>query len=515
MKTLIRFLFLFCVFVFSPTVFGQISNLLVNGSATHFTMESGSEISWSYDLPVGGSALVEIWVDVNANGNIDPGTDVIWQSFTQIDGRSDLEGPPDMDGAVNGHISFGMPVGLAPANYIMLFKDNLNSVSITGTVTQLSSPVFTISGTITPPSGQSAEYLVVSIENSSNGQGKFWDAITDASGNYSIKMDGDTTGNPWKIRIDNADKFSSAIQDPNRIYLTLDAGVKTVYANNNFIFTAAAAEINGTVTDGDNNPVSGMDVYIWGNNGSVNRNTRTTLDGSFKLGLLSSELPISNLWIGAGNSQDGTYIAAGSSIPVVNLGNVITKNLKVYIANTTISGRILLNGNPPNMNVEVSASVADTSYIRTFTDLDGYYVLNVTNKLWNYNIFSGNLPQEYQLYSITAHPGQTNVNFNFTLTDVESQSSSIPEKYSLSQNYPNPFNPTTTIKYSIPNDGFVSLKIYNVLGSEVATLVNEEQSAGNYNVEFRMQNLELSSGTYFYRLQAGNFIQTKKMILLK
>ena len=71
------------------------------------------------------------------------------------------------------------------------------------------------------------------------------------------------------------------------------------------------------------------------------------------------------------------------------------------------------------------------------------------------------------------------------------------------------------ISYELPVSGFVSLKVFDVLGNEVATLVDEDKSAGVYNVEFRMQNLELSSGIYFYRLQSGDFVETKKMILLK
>lgn len=245
----------------------------------------------------------------------------------------------------------------------------------------------------------------------------------------------------------------------------------------------------------------------------VNRNTMTDVNGNFKIGLLSSELPISYLWLGSGNSDDISIVSAGLSIPFVNTGNVITKNLKIYQANATITGRVLFNGSSPNMNVEIYANVQDTGGVRTYTDLDGNYALHVSNKLWNYVINPGQLPPMYNGYSITAHPGQTNVNFNFTLTDVEGQPSSIPDKYSLSQNYPNPFNPVTAIKYSIPNEGFVSLKIYNVLGSEVATLVNEFKNAGSYNVSFSAENL--SSGVYYYKLKSGTFVETKKMILLK
>ena len=99
------------------------------------------------------------------------------------------------------------------------------------------------------------------------------------------------------------------------------------------------------------------------------------------------------------------------------------------------------------------------------------------------------------------------------VTGITGQSEIIPKDFSLSQNYPNPFNPSTTISYTIPKQGKVSLKVFNVLGSEVAELVNEEKGAGSYQVSFDATNL--SSGVYFYRIKAGDFVQTKKMILLK
>jgi hypothetical protein len=90
----------------------------------------------------------------------------------------------------------------------------------------------------------------------------------------------------------------------------------------------------------------------------------------------------------------------------------------------------------------------------------------------------------------------------------------IPGQWKLSQNYPNPFNPTTKISYSIPRSGLVRLKIYNILGQEIKTLVNQFQKAGEYQVSFEAKNL--SSGVYFYKLQVGeNFIATKKMILMR
>jgi hypothetical protein len=89
----------------------------------------------------------------------------------------------------------------------------------------------------------------------------------------------------------------------------------------------------------------------------------------------------------------------------------------------------------------------------------------------------------------------------------------IPVRYSLSQNYPNPFNPSTRISFSLPQDNHVSIKVYNVLGTEVATIVNDLYAAGTHEVEFNAS--ELGSGIYYYTINSGNFKQTKKLVLLK
>ena len=91
----------------------------------------------------------------------------------------------------------------------------------------------------------------------------------------------------------------------------------------------------------------------------------------------------------------------------------------------------------------------------------------------------------------------------------------LPTEFALEQNYPNPFNPSTKISWQSPVSSWQTLKVYDVLGNEVATLVDEEKPAGIYNVEFTIDNLQLSSGVYFYQLRAGNYVITKKMLLLK
>jgi hypothetical protein len=89
----------------------------------------------------------------------------------------------------------------------------------------------------------------------------------------------------------------------------------------------------------------------------------------------------------------------------------------------------------------------------------------------------------------------------------------IPTSFSLAQNFPNPFNPTTTIQFSLPKSGDITLKIYNLLGEEVKTLVDEFREAGKHSVQFNANNR--ASGIYFYRIQSGSFVETKKMILLR
>ena len=99
------------------------------------------------------------------------------------------------------------------------------------------------------------------------------------------------------------------------------------------------------------------------------------------------------------------------------------------------------------------------------------------------------------------------------IVNIEENSKLLPQNFNLSQNYPNPFNPTTTINYSFAKSGFVTIKVFNLLGQEVVTLINKEQRAGEYSIEFNAANL--ASGIYLYRIQIGDFSMSKKMLYLK
>jgi len=89
----------------------------------------------------------------------------------------------------------------------------------------------------------------------------------------------------------------------------------------------------------------------------------------------------------------------------------------------------------------------------------------------------------------------------------------IPKEFNLYNNYPNPFNPSTSIRFDIPSDNFVDIKVYNVLGMEVVTLVNEFRKAGSYIVSFNGSNL--SSGVYYFKIKSGEFEEVRKMLLIK
>ncbi|RPI06640.1 MAG: T9SS C-terminal target domain-containing protein [Ignavibacteriae bacterium] len=125
---------------------------------------------------------------------------------------------------------------------------------------------------------------------------------------------------------------------------------------------------------------------------------------------------------------------------------------------------------------------------------------NSTDKQYSRNLGTGNGIELIQL-------------INTTPTTVEHRGSDIPNTFSLFTNYPNPFNPSTKIRYAIPQNSYITLKVFDLRGREIATLVNEKKAPGNYEVTFNAGNL--TSGIYFYQLRTENYIQTKKMILLQ
>lgn len=183
--------------------------------------------------------------------------------------------------------------------------------------------------------------------------------------------------------------------------------------------------------------------------------------------------------IGADCSITGGYVYRGSRVPWL-VGRYVYAD---YCSRKT--WKLLYSG----------GNVSDTSLIGTAPS----------------NVYSFGIDQNNELYTLCSN----NIIYRFlnTIIGINGNGNRLPEGYSLEQNYPNPFNPSTNIKYQIPGTGFVTLKIYNASGMEVATLLSETKTAGNYSIEWNAVNSP--SGVYFYRLEAGDVRIEKKMILIK
>ena len=162
------------------------------------------------------------------------------------------------------------------------------------------------------------------------------------------------------------------------------------------------------------------------------------------------------------------------------------------------------------------------------------WITNINPAERNYgNLLPGQSYGGLQIFTVTydsaSFPGYFNLRFSVSSDgwsyweidttiivkplDVEEEITEVPTEFLLSQNFPNPFNPSTKINWQMPARSQVTLKVYDVLGNEIVTLVNEEKEAGYHSIDFNAS--DLPSGVYFYKLTAGNFISTRKMLLLK
>jgi len=230
------------------------------------------------------------------------------------------------------------------------------------------------------------------------------------------------------------------------------------------------------------------------------------------------------------NAQSTMVYEVGTTIEVTTGADICADNVTIQGTYTGIG--TLCNGPLP---VELSLFTATLGkneinlFWKTETEVDNYG-FNVERRInegeWATIIFipghgNSNSPKDYSYNDKDLFAGGSK--FQYRLKQVDTDGSFeysevvevevVPDQYELSQNYPNPFNPSTTIRFSLPKETQLKINIYNMLGQEVAILVNEEKPAGSYNIIFNAS--QLSSGIYLYKLQAGSFIETKKLTLIK
>jgi len=235
------------------------------------------------------------------------------------------------------------------------------------------------------------------------------------------------------------------------------------------------------------------------------------------------------------STDDGiTWISVSNGLPGSGILSLAAQGSKVYVG--TAESEVYYSSNNGENWANRSASIplegiwsvvlADNSLFVAsmgegiiLTQNDGISWAWVNDGLTNLNVRSLLVTANNYLFAGTTNGFVCKRPLSEMITSIGGEINQ-PTVYALFQNYPNPFNPTTTIKYQIPEMSFVTLKAYDVLGNEVAALVNEEKPAGSYKIEFDAS--ALPSGIYFYRLQvypanggAGSFVETKKMVLLR
>jgi len=261
--------------------------------------------------------------------------------------------------------------------------------------------------------------------------------------------------------------------------------------------------------------VEGKYIFAWTGYGGVFRTTDTSLtwtqvnNGLTNLSTVGGLAVIgNNVFAGvyASDSTGGVFLSSDNGMNWHSVDSGMTNHL----INTLIaSGTNLYAGN-------------DTGIFISTNNGGNWYNISIAPIVGPHSAISLGVEGSY-LFAGTNNSGVWRIPLSQLLTGVKSGSPDIPSGFALEQNYPNPFNPSTTIKYSVPKTSLVTIKIYDVLGNAKATLVNEEKSPGNYSIEFSASGGSalggnagrLASGVYFYRMQAGSFIETKKFMLMK
>lgn len=222
----------------------------------------------------------------------------------------------------------------------------------------------------------------------------------------------------------------------------------------------------------------------------------------------NSGLPIVDIVQSLGIDRDGFIYTESSGKIYRSINSTVTP-----VELSSFSGIAI--GNNIDLNWKTASELNNRGFQVERKNTEGDFVtigfikgFGTTTEEQEYSYIDKDLPAGKYIYRLR----QVDFNGTFKIYNAV-EVEMLPEKFSLSQNYPNPFNPSTNISYAIPYEEHLTLKIFDILGNEIQTLVNELKPAGRYNINFNAANLP--SGVYYYILQAGNYSETKKLLLLK
>jgi len=285
-----------------------------------------------------------------------------------------------------------------------------------------------------------------------------------------------------------------------------DCGVVQISTNSGSTWTALKGTLTKSGSGIGRQLPAGTPVY----DGTLSTWTQETIDLSSYSG---KQIKIRfALWTDEGLNKDGWYV---DDISIYYYG-LLPVELTSFSAKADNSN-VILNWNTATELNNIGFQIQRSNEMNTSSEnwqTLGFTKGNGTTSVGSAYSFTDNIPlQGKQYYRIK----QMDANGTFTIYGPVEVNYIGKFDFALEQNFPNPFNPTTVIKYSIPQPGIVSIKLYNELGSEVATLLNEFKESGKYSLNFSSGELKnkISSGVYFYTIKAGQFTQTRKMIIMK
>ncbi|MBT8382883.1 MAG: T9SS type A sorting domain-containing protein [Ignavibacteriaceae bacterium] len=353
---------------------------------------------------------------------------------------------------------------------------------------------------------------------------------TDSGSNWTQVNSGLTTTSIKALAFAGSDIFAGT--STGGIFRSSDRGLNWTEVNTGLsvLFINTLAVSGSNIFAGARYSVTGGGVFLSTNNGDS-----WTYVGLTDYEIYSIVISGNNIFAGTDN---GVYLSTdnGTNWTEVNSGLTESDVYALKISNNklyagTPNGLFYSSDNGSNWT-NINSSTLDNISIRSIaihqvniivgSDGWGVYVSTDNGSTWEES--DTGLPNSFvaihalttsgtKIYAGSLFIGAWERPLTDYLTDVEKTSDILPHSFNLAQNYPNPFNPSTTIEFSILEESFVELKVFDVLGNEVALLANDNYAAGTYKTDF--SNTNLTSGTYFYRLEAGSFVEIKKMLLLK